>query len=145
MRDEAWRRDNIGRLLNDAARAFEAQVLDYLARAGHDGLGATHINVTRNLDSAGTRLTELARRAAMTKQSMGELVRQMEALGYLRRDADPQDGRAQIVRFTAKGAAWLKAFRRALRRAEADMAARLGAGTVLALRQSLQRYRGDVL
>lgn len=144
MADESWRRDNVGRLLNDAARAFEARVLAHLARAGHDGLGATHINVTRNLDTGGTRLTELARRAAMTKQSMGELVRQMEALGYLRRDADPQDGRAQIVRFTPRGLAWLKAFRRALRRAEAGMAAQLGAANMQALRQALQRYRGDV-
>ena len=60
----AWRRNNIGRRMNEAVRIFEGRIMQLLTEKGHTELTVAHINLTRNLDEDGTRLTELARRAA---------------------------------------------------------------------------------
>jgi hypothetical protein len=60
------------------------------------------------LDRDGTRLTELAARADMTHQSMGELVDTLESRGYLTRRPDPADGRARLVCLSAKGTRMLR-------------------------------------
>jgi DNA-binding MarR family transcriptional regulator len=138
-----WRADNIGRYLQNAVWRFETQVLARLAEAGHAEVNLTHINLTRHLDVEGTRLTELARRAMMTKQSMGELVVQVERLGLVARHADPTDGRAKIVRFTPEGLAWLNDFRRALKKAERDMQRELGDEPFGVLKQALAAYGGS--
>lgn len=59
--------------------------------------------VLKVLSAEGDRITDLARKATMTKQSMGYLVDQLEAAGYVERVADPSDGRAVLIRRTEKG------------------------------------------
>src|SRR5246127_1030294 len=110
----AWRHANVGGLLNNAVRRFEARVLELMGDRGHVETRIAHVSLTRNLDVEGTRLTELARRASMSKQAMGELVDQCADLGLVDRIADPSDGRARIVMFTPAGLAWLDAFRDAV-------------------------------
>ena len=138
--DMQWRRQNIGRLLNNAVKQFESRIIGHMEKAGHGGLSLSHIAITRNLDLEGTRATELARRAGITKQSAGELIGQLEQLGLLERRPDPADKRAKVVAFTPAGSAWLKAFREALLAAESEMAARLGAADFDLLKNALQRY-----
>ena len=90
----AWRLNNIGRRMNEAVRIFEGRIVELLRQEGHDELTVAHVNLTRNLDEGGTRLVDLARRAAMTKQSMSELVNQVERTGLIEKRPDPSDGRA---------------------------------------------------
>ena len=99
-----------------------------------------HLSLTRNLDVEGTRPTELARRASMSKQAMGELVDQCTDLGLVDRIADPSDGRARIVRFTRAGLAWLDDFRGAVDIAEREMRAELGKATMDAILKGLVAY-----
>ena len=56
-----------------------------------------------NIDPEGSRLTELAERARMTKQSVGEVTTDLEQRGYVERVPDPADGRAKIIRLTDRG------------------------------------------
>lgn len=137
-----WRRENVGRLLNNAVRRFEARVLELMSEGGHSETRIAHINLTRNLDIGGTRLTELARRAEMTKQAMGELVDQCAALGLVDRTTDPADRRARIVTFTPAGIVWLEAFRDAVDIAENEMRAEIGPETMDALLKGLDAYAG---
>ena len=68
--------------------------------SGHVGIGEAMLSLVRNLDLAGSRLTDLAARAHITKQSMRELVDRGEALGIVERAPDDDDKRAKLVRFT---------------------------------------------
>ena len=74
-----------------------------LAALGHPEVRAAHGAVFEFLDDAGTRVSVLADRARMTKQSMTELVAHLERHGYVERVPDPADGRAKLVRATARG------------------------------------------
>ena len=121
-------------------RRFEARVLELMSASGHDETRIAHVSLTRNLDVEGTRLTELARRASMSKQAMGELVDQCVELGLVDRVADPSDGRARIVMFTPAGLAWLDAFRDAVDVAEREMRAELGKTTMDAILRGLAVY-----
>ncbi|GAC1526112.1 MAG: hypothetical protein NVS2B4_02580 [Ramlibacter sp.] len=105
-------------------------------------VGAAHVQITRHLLRQGSRLTELAKRANMTKQAMGDLVTQCEAWGLVVRRPDPLDGRARLVTFTDIGLAWLQAFREAVRQAEAEFRSEVGdeVATVVAL--GLEAYAG---
>jgi DNA-binding MarR family transcriptional regulator len=97
------RRANVGTLLLLAYRRFESELFAELHRAGHLELRPKHGAVLASVERAGTRPSELAERAGMTKASMGELVDDLEALGYVRRTRDPDDGRARRVVLTDAG------------------------------------------
>lgn len=139
-RPDEWRHTNVGRLLNNAERRFEARVFELLAKAGHFEARLTHLNLTRNLDATGTRMTELARRAGVTKQAIGELIVQCEELGLIRRVPDLTDARAKLVKFTAQGLKWLEAFRVALEQAEREMQEELGPLRLDGLKAALKMY-----
>jgi DNA-binding MarR family transcriptional regulator len=136
----SWRENNIGRLLFNASRRFEDAMLAHINRHGYPDIRMAHIAVPRSLDLAGTQAVELARRAGMTKQSMGELVRQCAAMGLVTTRPDPADGRAKIVHFTEEGMRFLKTIRAAIAAAERDMAARLGPEAADGLRDALAAY-----
>jgi DNA-binding MarR family transcriptional regulator len=138
--DDTWRHRNIGRVLNNAVNRFEHRVLELMAQAGHGEARFSHINLTRNLDVTGTRTTELARRAGMTKQAMGEIVQQCEELGLVTRRPDKTDGRAKIVVFTDIGLEWLDAFRNALTKADQEMRGEIGYLRVDAIISALADY-----
>lgn len=78
------------------------RVSEGVARAGHP-IKASHSAVFGQMSAGGSRLSELARGANMTPQAMGELVDELEALGYVVRGPDPTDRRAKLITLTASG------------------------------------------
>ncbi|MGE0498152.1 MAG: MarR family winged helix-turn-helix transcriptional regulator [Ramlibacter sp.] len=136
----AWRRHNPGRVLDNALRRFEDRVMELLRDEGHVQTRRPHVNLTRHLDLEGTRITELARRAAMTNAAMTELIDQCEALALVERLPDPTDRRARVVRFTPAGLAWLDAFGRAVASAQREMAQEVGPKAMAVLLGDLARY-----
>ena len=114
--------------------------MELMAEAGHSQTRRSHVNLTRHLDLDGTRITELARRAAMTNAAMSELIDQCEALGLVERMADPADRRAGGGRFTPQGLEWLTAFGRAVGAAQREMVAEIGEQTLGVLLKDLERY-----
>jgi DNA-binding MarR family transcriptional regulator len=95
--------ENLAILLREPLRAMNAELIDRLAAQGHAEVRLPHGNVLQYLDDDGTRVSVLAERAALTKQAMAQLVEHLEAHGYVERVADPRDGRAKLVRATARG------------------------------------------
>src|SRR6476620_1173114 len=79
------------------------ELLDALDNAGYPDMQAAFHPLFECIDDEGTRLTELAARADMTHQSMGEIVVSLERRGYVERRPDPADGRARLVCLTPAG------------------------------------------
>ncbi len=128
---------NLGTLLLAAYRRFEQQLFAGFAAAGHPALKFKHGAVLANLDRWGTRPTDLAVRSGMTKPSMGELIDELEGLGYVERKPDPHDRRAKLVIPTARGSALVELAARLISKMEADYKKRLGAGRYRQLREML--------
>jgi len=135
---EARKRASLGQVLFKAARLFNEQAITRVReRTGHD-IRTAHTAVFPHVDLAGTRLTELARRMGMSKQAAGQLVGELESMGVVERVADPQDGRAKLIRFAQEdgrlvlfdGLAVLMEF-------EAELAEELGRERVDALHDDL--------
>ncbi|WP_440532693.1 MarR family winged helix-turn-helix transcriptional regulator [Variovorax sp. YR566] len=135
-----WRHHNPGRVLDNALRRFEDRVMDLMQEAGQSQTRRSHVNLTRHLDLEGTRITELARRAAMTNAAMTELIDQCETLGLVERVPDPADGRARVVRFTHAGLVWLDAFGRAIVHAQCEMTQAVGVPAMDILLNDIARY-----
>jgi DNA-binding MarR family transcriptional regulator len=127
---EEWRRGNVGRALFNATRRFEQDVAEVLQREGFGEIRIVHLNLYRNLDFDGTRLTDLAARANMTKQSMQELVDRAEQQGLVERRPDPQDRRAKTVAFSDRGLKLLDALHKGILYAEQQMISAIGASAV---------------
>ncbi len=151
MPDDRWRLSHLGRLMGEALRRFDERVLYLMAHnpqvplalsnlAARQQVGAAHIHITRHLSLAGSRLTELAERAGMTKQAMGTLVDQCEAWGLVRREPDPVDGRARRIVFTDTGLLWLEAFRQAVTTAEAEFRQQVGDDVATVVALGLEAY-----
>jgi DNA-binding MarR family transcriptional regulator len=150
---DLWRQAHVGHWLRAALARFDARVLELMARnpavplalsnlAARAQVGAAHIHITRHLPAEGARLTDLAQRAAMTKQAMGALVTQCEAWGMVQRAPDARDARARRIVFTPAGLAWLQAYQAAVDQAQRELAQAVGdeVATVVAL--GLEAYCG---
>ena len=134
---------HLGRLLQEAQRALADELLQNLAERGYTDVRAGHAAVFMNIDRrAGTRLTELARRARMTKQGMMLLVDDLEERGYVRRVPDEEDGRAKVVRLTARGRRYVAEARRAVSAVEARTRRLLGDRRYEGLRSALEDLIG---
>jgi len=130
-------RPHLGVLLQRVRRALDEEVGRRISAAGFDGIRLGHSAVFSFLPLEGARLTELARRARMTKQAMGELVRELERLGYVERARDADDGRARIIRFTEVGRRADEVGVLAIRDIEREWAAAVGVNEMNALRSTL--------
>jgi DNA-binding MarR family transcriptional regulator len=151
--DHGWRLTHLGRLLGQSARRFDERVLELMADnvtvplalsnlAARAQIGAAHIHITRHVALEGTRLTDLARGAGITKQAMGDLVDQCEAWGLVVREPDPRDTRARLVRFTPTGLEWLQAFKEAVAQAEAEFRQEVGTEIATVVTIGLEAYAG---
>jgi DNA-binding MarR family transcriptional regulator len=90
------------------------------------------------VDRTGTRLTELSRRSGVTKQAMMQMVDDLQAMGCVRRTPDPDDGRAKVVRLTARGLRQRARARKALQIVEGRARRRLGSRKYATLRLILE-------
>ena len=93
----------IALLANILDRVVDDAVEDALTDSGYTDLSRATGVVFEMIDDDGSRVTDMARRARMTKQGMGHLVATVEALGYVERVDDATDGRAQLVLLTRRG------------------------------------------
>ncbi|MGY1820918.1 MarR family winged helix-turn-helix transcriptional regulator [Geodermatophilus sp. SYSU D00079] len=141
MAEPAEERQNLGLLCFYPYRAMEARVLAALAAAGFDDLTAAQGRIAARIGPAGTRLTDLAEQALVTKQTAGHLVDQLEAAGYVRRVPDPTDGRARLVRMAERGERVVALARQVEAEVEAEWTAHLGEEATAALRTALTRLR----
>lgn len=148
---DGWRQMHLGHWMGQALQRFDARVLGLMAQnvevplalsnlAARGSLSASHIHITRHLALEGSRLTDLAHSANMSKQAMGKLVEQCEAWGLVTRLEDPRDARARRIVFTPVGLVWLQAFRHAVAQAEGELRAAVGDEVATVIAIGLEAY-----
>lgn len=138
------RPENLAVLLREPFRIGSERLHERFTERGHPEVRAPHGNVFQFLDDDGTRVSVLAQRAQITKQSMAELVAHLERHGYVERTPDPSDRRAKLVRPTARGEEVYAIAREFVRELEAEWTRRLGRADMRRLRDLLQRLNDVV-
>ncbi len=101
MNDDGQRQE-LGILLFVANRALEQRAFDAVVADGITDITLSQARVAARIAPDGSRVSDLAEQARVTKQSAAFLVEQLEASGYVERVPDPTDGRARLVRLTSR-------------------------------------------
>lgn len=136
--------ENLAILLREPFRAGTELLHRRFAERGHPEIRPPHGNVMQFLDDDGTRVSVLAERAQITKQSMAELVVHLERLGYVERVPDPSDRRAKLVRATPRGKQLYAIARDVVAEIEAEWTKRLGKAKMRQLRELLEELNAGL-
>jgi DNA-binding MarR family transcriptional regulator len=129
---------NTTALLGAAYQVLGMQIVHGVVAAGFPQRPA-HSAVFANIDRQGTRLGDLAARANMTPQAMGELIDDLEKHGYVRRTPDPRDRRAKLIVLTAKGHRCADAGLRTIESIEKKLRSQLGARRLIDLQKAAEK------
>jgi DNA-binding MarR family transcriptional regulator len=132
---------NLGVLLFVAYRSMETRVFEALAAHGFDDVTPAQSRVFARIGPDGTRLSDLADQAQVTKQTAGVLVDALERAGYVERTPDPTDARARLIRITPRGETAVKAAATVVAEVEKEWESHVGAAELTHLRQTLEKLR----
>ncbi len=128
-------------LLHIAYRDAETRIFEAVRASGVVGFTTAQARIGQGIDEEGTRLSVLAERAGVAKQTATALVDRLEAGGFVERVADPSDGRARLVRMTDRGRRLVPVARAEEQAIERDWEAHLGPELMASLREALTRLR----
>ncbi|MBB5912680.1 DNA-binding MarR family transcriptional regulator [Nocardia transvalensis] len=132
---------NVGLLMFIAYRSMEERIYAALAEAGYGDVSVAQGRLAGRLAPQGSRITELAEQAQVTKQTAGFLVDQLERAGYVERTPDPSDGRARLVRLSPRGREMADYSNEIAHAVQDEWAAHLGARRMRNLREALTHLR----
>ncbi|WP_129669904.1 MarR family winged helix-turn-helix transcriptional regulator [Phytoactinopolyspora endophytica] len=131
---------NTGLLLYIPYRSLESRVFAAVTEAGYE-ITTAQMKLMQRIGPNGTRLTDLAEQAQVTKQTAGVLVDNLEKGGWIERVDDPTDKRARLVRISAKAQKVIPIAEAAVAEVEAEWEAHLGREQLAQLRRILTRLR----
>lgn len=131
---------DLATLMFIAYRAMDDEVIRTMRESGYQ-VTVAQSRIAQRIAPGGSRLTDLAEQAQITKQTASLLVAALEKEGLVERVPDPADGRAQLIRFTPKGRTASNQAREVVRRVEQDWSEHLGPELDAALRQALTKLR----
>lgn len=134
-----WRDQTLYRLLLRATRAETTTTLERVHQLGYTDVSLSDTNLLANLDTQGTVISALARRAGVTRQAASQQVAALEQAGYVERRPSEHDGRVVVVHQTPRGRALLSDALDIVQDLEAGYAQQLGADGLAALKASLSR------
>ena len=124
-----------------AARAASNRIFEAVQDSGFDDITIAQSRLMMGVDPDGTRLSVLAARAQVAKQTATALVDRLERAGYVERVPDPADGRARLVRLTARALAAVPHARAEEDRIEEEWSEHLGPERMARLREALEALR----
>jgi DNA-binding MarR family transcriptional regulator len=128
----------VGAMLRQVWQWVRDQIYSGVVEAGYDDLNPAHVALFRYPSLDGLRPSEVAAQLQITKQSVNDLVGHLEQRGYVVRKRDPIDGRARVVRLTAKGRRLEKTINAQAHVAELRIAEMLGPRPFAELRHALE-------
>ena len=139
-----FRDHTLYRLLTRAQRAHNDEMTRRLQERGYRDVQQSYARLLSNLDPDGSSIVLLAARAGVTRQAASQLLKEIEAKGYVRREPDPDDARAVIVRRTARGERLLRDALEVVSELEAEYAEAVGPRKVEQLRTLLTELLRDI-
>lgn len=125
------------RSLTRTLRVYNRRLVERLQARGFDDFSPAFPSLLSNLDADGTRIGILAGRAGVTRQAAGQLLREIERCGYVKRWDSPTDARATVIAFTPRGKRLLATVLELVEQIEADFARMLGPGEFDRAREAL--------
>jgi DNA-binding MarR family transcriptional regulator len=128
----------LGGMLRISWQWIREQIFAGVVAAGYDDLNPAHVGLFRYPTLDRQRPSELADQLQITRQSVNDLLGHLEQTGYLTRESDPSDGRARVVRLTAKGRRLEKTINGEAQAAELRIAELLGPRRFTQLRVALE-------
>lgn len=129
----------LGALMRLPVDVIRERMLAALHEQGFKDLVPAHLIVLRYPGPDGRRPSEIAARSGMSKQALNYLLGQLETLGYLVREPDPDDHRSKRVRLTDRGREAFATMRATVAAIEREWADALGGEDVEHLRAILGR------
>jgi DNA-binding MarR family transcriptional regulator len=134
-------RDDLGFLLAKATQRWNELLHERFRAAGWSGVRPSYGSILVPLfEQDGLRMGELAHRSRLSKQTMTTMVRLLEREQLVRRERDPDDGRAYRIVLTAKA----RRFEPVAEQTLADLGAlavkRLGESRLAALTHDLKEW-----
>ena len=96
-------RQPTARLVLKLFRGFEQSLLEQLATQAITDVTPSHLNILRHLNNEGMMISQLAQDAALSKQLVGRIVKELATKGYLKITDDQNDRRIKFVSYTKKG------------------------------------------
>ena len=132
---------NFGVLLFIPYRQMESRILQAIRDAGFDDVTLAQARVFQRIAPGGSRLTDLAEQAQMTKQSAAGLVDELERMHYVRRVPDPNDRRARLIQIDKRGRQAAKAAQTAHDEVQAEWRSHLSTRRFGQLREALEDLR----
>ena len=127
----------VGALLRLAWLEFRARLYAAVQAAGYVDLQPAHVLVFRYPTIERLRPKDLAAQMGISKQAMNDLLRQLEARGYLELRPDPSDGRARLITLTDRGSELMELTHAMAQDVADEWAALVGHERIDALRQTL--------
>jgi DNA-binding MarR family transcriptional regulator len=132
-------RANVGFELAKASQRWNELLYEEFSARGYGEVRPAYGSVLLPLfEENGLRMGALAARARLSKQTMTTLIRLMEEAGLVTRDPDPQDGRAVLVRLTARSREFAPVAGQVVAELEGRIARRLASDAYRALRAGLK-------
>lgn len=130
----------LGALLRLAHQSLIGSIAAGVSEAGFSDIQSAHFAAMQVLWDypKGCRLTEMARQAKITKQSMSELVDHLVLHNYAGRVIDPKDGRARLIKLTSRGRKAASLARSLVRKVEEEWSQRSGAKKIKQLKETLK-------
>jgi len=133
----------IGALMRFGLHEVRDRIYSEVAAAGFDDVRPAHVTLFRWPGPDGRRPTEIAADAQISKQRVNDLLRELERRGYLRLASDPTDGRARMVRLSARGRRLHRVAVDAHAAVEAMWESRIGSRRYSQMRGTLAELLGD--
>lgn len=127
---------NLPRHIAGVAQALNERLMAQCVAAGHAGLRASFNQVLARLNSSGIRIVDIANSCHITQQAAGQLIGELEKLGYVKRKPDNTDKRAKQLILTARGERLLKDCAQLAAQTDRELAQAIGAKALATLQNS---------
>ncbi|MBL7813878.1 MAG: winged helix DNA-binding protein [Saprospiraceae bacterium] len=141
-----WLEDlpHIGRLARTPYLEMMNKVYERLHELGFTDMNS-YYSVVFQFIGDGARMTDMAKKASMTKQNMKYLLEHLEKMGYVERFEDKTDGRAVLFRLTEKGVSYRDKAYEVIGEVELEWANKIGIENMIQLKKLLAQLNEEIL